>query len=74
MVLLAICDAKYCLTYIDFRQYGSTNDSNVLRGSSLYKAFEENKFNVPAPTEAEWCGDPLPYFISGMRYSRLRLG
>ena len=63
MVLLAISDAKYCFTYADFSQYGSTNDSSILRSSGLYKAFEENKFNVPAPTEAEWFEDPLPYFL-----------
>ena len=51
--MLAICDAKYCFTYVDFGQYGNT------------RAFEENKFNVPAPTEAEGFEDPLPYFLLG---------
>ena len=46
VVLLAICNAKYCFTYVDFGQYGSTNDSSVLRSSDLYKVIEENKFNV----------------------------
>ena len=63
--MLAICDAKYCFTYVDFSQYWSKNDSSVLRSSGLYKAFEENKFNVPAPTEAEGFEDPLPYFFLG---------
>ena len=65
MVLLAVCDAKYCFTYVDFGQYGSTNDSSVLRSSGLYKAFEKNKFDVPAPWEAEGFEDPLPYFLLG---------
>ena len=65
VVLLAICDAKYCFTYVDFGQYGSTNDSSVLRSSGLYKAFEVNKFNVPALMEAEGFEDPLPYFLRG---------
>ena len=60
VVMLAICDAKYCFTNVDFGQYGSKNDSSVLRSSGLYKAFEENKFNVPAPTEGEGFEDPLP--------------
>ena len=34
VVLIAICDAKYCFTYVDFGQYGSTNNSSVLRTSS----------------------------------------
>ena len=46
VVLLAICNAKYCFTYVDFGQYVSTNDSSVLRSSDLYKVIEENKFNV----------------------------
>ena len=65
VVLLAICDAEYCFTYVDFGQYGCTNDSSALRSSGLYKSFEENKFNVPAPTEAEGFEDPLPYFLLG---------
>ena len=65
MVLLAICHAKYCFTYADFGQYGSANDSSVFRSSGLYKAFEENKFNVSVPTEAGGFEDPLPYFLLG---------
>ena len=34
-----------------------------MRSSGLYKAFEENKFNVPAPTEVEGLEDPLHYFL-----------
>ena len=50
---------------LDFGQYGSTNDSSILRSSGLYKALAENKFNVPATTEAEGFEDPLPYFLLG---------
>ena len=63
MVLLAICHAKYRFTYVDFGQYGSTNDRSVLRSSGLYKAFEENKLNVSAPIQAEGFEDPLPNFL-----------
>ena len=63
VVLLVICEEKYCFTNVDFGQYGSTDDSSVLRSFDLYKTFEENKFNVPAPTEAEGFEDPLPYFL-----------
>ena len=53
------------LLYVDCGQHGSTNDSSVLRSSTLYKVFEENKFNVPAPAKAEGFEDPLPYFSLG---------
>ena len=72
MVLLAIYDTKYCFTYVDFGQYGNTNHSSVLRSSGLYKAFEENKFNVPAPMEAERFEDSLPYFLLGVEISPLK--
>ena len=65
MVLLAIFDAKYYFTFVNFRQYGSANDISIFRNSGLYKAFNKNKFNVPAPTEAEGFEDPLPYFLLG---------
>ena len=35
VVLIAICHAKYCFTDVDFGQYGSTNNSSVLRTSCL---------------------------------------
>ena len=54
---------KILLTSADFGVCGSTNDSSVLRNSGLHKAFEENKFNVPAPTEVEGFEDPLHYFL-----------
>ena len=72
VVLLAICDAKYRFTYIDFGHDGSTNNSSVLKSSGLYKLFEENQFNVPAPTEAEGFEDPLPYFLLGHEISPLK--
>ena len=52
-------------TYADFDQYGNTNGCSVLRSSGLYSAFEEDKFNVIAPTEVEEFEDPLPYFLLG---------
>ena len=35
-------------------------------------AFEENKFNVPAPMEAEGFEDSLPYFLLGVEISPLQ--
>ena len=72
MLLLAVCDEKYFFTYVDFGQYGRTNDSSVLRSSGLYKAFEKNKFDMPAPSEAERFEDPLPYFLLGYEIFLLR--
>ena len=73
MVLPTNCDEKYCLTYVEFGQYESTNDSSNLRSSGLYKAFEENKFNVPVPTEAKEFEDLLPYFFLWDEISPLKI-
>ena len=47
LVLLAICDAKYCFTFVDIGQYGSGNDSGVIKLSHMGKCFEDNSLNVP---------------------------
>ena len=47
LVFLAICDAKYCFTFVDIGQYGSGNDSEVLKLSHMGKCFEGNSLNVP---------------------------
>jgi len=66
IVLLAICDAKYCFTLVDIGQYGSNNDSGVLAKSEIGKRFEENKMNLPAPRKVNSCSyDPLPYYLVG---------
>ena len=37
LVLLAICDAKYCFTFVDIGQYDSGNNSGVLKLSHMGK-------------------------------------
>ena len=49
MILLGICNAKYCFTYVDFGQFGATNDAAVLNNSQLYKSLETRTCNFPAP-------------------------
>lgn len=64
MVLPSICDIKCCFTCVDFGQYGRTNDNSVLRSSCLYKAFEENNFNMQPVAGIEDFENPLPYYLS----------
>ena len=47
-VLLAVCDAKCKFTFIDVGQYGSKNDSAVLKNSELGKRFESHSLNIPS--------------------------
>ena len=39
MVLMAICDSKYCFTFVDIGGYGRNNDAAIFSQSELYKAF-----------------------------------
>ena len=47
-VLLAVCDAKYKLIFIDAGQYESTNDSAVFRNYELGRRLELYSLNKPS--------------------------
>ncbi|XP_004212141.1 uncharacterized protein LOC101237581 [Hydra vulgaris] len=47
MVLLAICDAKYCFTLVDIGSYGRDNDASIFNESKMGKAFKYNLFKLP---------------------------
>ena len=74
VVLLAIFYAKYCFTYADFGQYGSTNDRSVLRSSGLYKSSRKTNPMCQLQQKLKGLKIHCPTFFSWKRYSRLRLG
>ena len=47
MVLIAICDAKYCFTLVDIGIYGRDNDASIFNESKMGKAFKNNLFTLP---------------------------
>ena len=47
MVLLAICDAKYCFTLVDIGSYGRDNDGSIFNESKMGEAFKNNLFTLP---------------------------
>ena len=60
---------RYCFTMFDISQYGSNNDTGVLKSSLYGKRFESGTMNISAPRSVPGCRfDPLPYFIVGMKY------
>ena len=65
IVLLAICDAKYCFTFVDIGQYGSGNDSGVLKQSKINKGFENDQFNIPTASKITGLDEKLPYYLVG---------
>ena len=48
MVLLAVCDARYCFTLFDVGEYGSNNDSGILGNSKLGRRFGNGEMSIPA--------------------------
>ena len=52
-MLLAICDKDYCFIHINIGQYGSANDSGVLKYSQIGKGFENESFNINSTSKVE---------------------
>ena len=63
-VIMAICDARYCFTLIDVGEYGTNNDSGVLKNSQIGKMFQREEMNVPGPRDVEK-NIKIPYFLVG---------
>ena len=78
MILLGVCDAKYRFTYIDFGQYGATNDSAALNNSDLYLKLEAHEVNFPAADEIDenyrvnGVCPVMPYYFVGDEIFALR--
>ena len=47
MVLMAICDAKYCFTMVDIGSYGRDNDASIFSECQIGDFFEKGLFNLP---------------------------
>ena len=61
MVLLAVCDAKFCFTMFDVGQYGSNNDSGVLLNSKMGKNLAQGSLDILRGTKLNGCAlNPLP--------------
>ena len=65
MVLLAICDAKYCFTLVDIGSLGRDNDAAILSESVFGKTFASGPeaFDVREPRTVE--NYNLPYVLVG---------
>ena len=66
IVLMTVCDARYCFTLVNVDDFGSNNDSGILAKSSMAMRFEEQKVNVPnAKSLLGYAEDNLPFFLVG---------
>ena len=67
MILLVVCDAKYCFTIFDVGQYGSNNDSGVLLNSKTGKKLALGMLNISSGITLNGCAlNPLFYFLLGL--------
>ena len=64
-VLLAVCDARYKFIFIDVGQYGSTNDSVVLKNSELGRRLESCSLNLLSEdiTDKNYFKDGEPFIL-----------
>lgn len=65
IVLLAVCDANYCFTFVDVGAYGGTNDASVFSNTAYGEALDKWPTELNIPSRAP-CGDrSLPFVLLG---------
>ena len=63
VVLLAMCDAKYCFTFLDIGGFGSSNDASILSGALFGEMFENNPTDLNIPRPSLHGNKTLPYVV-----------
>ncbi|CAB4010847.1 Hypothetical predicted protein, partial [Paramuricea clavata] len=61
IVLMAMCDARYCFTLVDIGNNGRDNDAQIFNNSAMGKALSNNELNVPSCSSID--GHTLPYVV-----------
>jgi hypothetical protein len=64
IVLLGICNANYCFTYVDIGAYGRS-DGGIFKDSLIGQKFHNNEMNLPQPRPLTSNGESLPYVLVG---------
>lgn len=66
-VLLGVCDAEYCFSFVDIGAYGAQSDSGILQLSSFGKKLIENRLNLPMAKELPNCPQKrkIPFYFVG---------
>ena len=65
IILLAICDAKYCFTFIDIGGFGCTIDASILSNSLFGQTFENQPTELQIPSPSPHGDKTLPYVVVG---------
>ena len=70
IVLMAVCDAHYCFTYVDIGDYGRHSDGGVFSHSNFGKSMEHNTFLFPEPQHLPVTCKTCPYvFVADEAFS-----
>lgn len=65
IVLLAVCDADYCFTYVNVGAYGKNSDASIFRDSEIYRRLENGTLNIPGPKPLPGTNNPVQHVIVG---------
>ncbi|KAH7714377.1 nuclease HARBI1-like protein [Aphelenchoides avenae] len=66
IVLMAVCDAKYRITYMSCGHYGHKNDASIYDRSPLRRQLDNGELNIPPPEPLPGeSRTPIPYFFIG---------
>ncbi|KAJ8911337.1 hypothetical protein NQ315_003991 [Exocentrus adspersus] len=64
IVLMAICNADYCFTYVDIGSFGKNCDSSVFKNSTFWNKVENGTLPWPQPEPLPGTDQPsLPYVM-----------
>lgn len=64
-ILLAVCDANYCITYVVIGSYGRMSDAGVFGSSGLAAALSSKSILIPEPEPLPNSEVLFPYVLVG---------
>ena len=62
-MLLAICDARCCFSFVDVGEYGSSNDNGIFLNSKMRDLFRQGNLNIPPRSKISGSDYEFSYFL-----------
>ena len=74
-MLLAICDARYCFSFVGVGEYRSNNDSVIFLNSQMGDLFPQDNLNIPTRSEISGSDDmSCRTFLLETKYFPCKIG